>query len=93
MAIEEFAHSPKPLTSGDQIAPGSIELGHLSPGLFSEFRQLSLHSHTGVKSRKIKLSDLEGAFRKEGFILYSNDGTKRYRITIDSSGTLISTEI
>lgn len=89
--MAEFSRSPKPLVTGDQLAPGSVDLSHLSPTLFAEIRQVALHSHTGTRSRKIKTSDLDGPHGKDGFIMYSNDGTKKYRITIDNTGTLIST--
>lgn len=89
----EFKSSPKTVTTSDQIGPGQIKLFHLSEELFSEIRKISLHSHTGSGSRKVNLRDLEGAFGKDGFILYSNDGSKRYRIQINNSGTLTATEL
>mgnify|MGYP000861741293 CR=1 FL=1 len=91
--MEEFSRSPKPLVTTEQLAPGSVRLSHFSPELFTEFRQIGLHSHTGTRSRKVRTVDLDGAYGKDGFIMYSNDGTKRYRITIDNTGTLISTLI
>lgn len=80
-AAETFIRPGKAQITGDQIAPGAIDLQHLSPGLFAEFRQIALHPHTGVKSVRIKLSDLEGAFNKTGFYMYGTNGT-RYNITI-----------
>ena len=77
------SHSKAPVTT-DQIGDGQIELRHLSPALFIELKEISLHSHTGVKSRKVNFRDLEGSFGKDGFYMYSSDATKRYKVTIDS---------
>lgn len=82
-----------PITS-EQIGPGQIEIQHLSPGLFAEFRQIQLHTHSGVKSRKVKWDDLDGFIGKNGFVMYSSDGTKKYRVTINSAtGAFVLTEI
>lgn len=85
MGYASFSSSPKALTTSEQIGSGQIELRHLSPSLFTEFRQIGLHNHTGTKSRKVNIRNLEGYFDKEGFIMYSSDATKRYQVTIDSS--------
>lgn len=85
MGYASFSNSPKALTTSDQIGSGQIELRHLSPSLFTEFRQIALHNHSGTKSRKIDISNLEGSFKKDGFIIWSSDGTKRYQVTVDSS--------
>ena len=66
---------------------------HLSPALFAEIQRVGLHSHSGTGSRRIKAQDLEGAFGKNGFLMYSSDGTKRYKIQIGNDGVLTSTEI
>ncbi len=85
--------NPKTLTSGEDIAPGAIDLQHLSPTLFSEIRQVNLHNHSGVKSRHIQLKDLSGAYGKDGFYMYSSDGTKRYKVTVNSAtGAFVLTE-
>ena len=78
--------------TGDSIAPGAIELRHLSAQLFSEMRQIALHTHSGVKSRRVKLQDLEGYFSKDGFYMYSSDTLAKYRVTI-SSGALVVTAV
>jgi len=93
MGYMSFANSPKPLTKGEDVGQGQIDLRHLSPSLFAEIQKIGLHNHSGVGSRKIKLADLEGGFGKNGFIMYSEDATKRYKITIDNSGVLQATEI
>jgi len=61
--------------------------------LFAEIQKVGLHNHTGTGSRRVRFDTLEGAYGKNGFIMYSNDGTKRYRIQINNSGTLTATEI
>lgn len=81
MSYSDSVRPGKDQITGDQIAPGSIELQHFSPGLFAEFRQIQLHPHTGVKSVRVKLQDLDGAFTSSGFYMYGTNGTK-YRVTI-----------
>jgi len=84
--------SAKTLTSGEDIAPGSIGLEHLSPTLFSEIRQVNLHNHSGVKSRKIAVKDLSGAYGKDGFYMYSSTGSKRFKCQISDAGAWVLTE-
>lgn len=84
MGYSSFKSSPKAVTTGDSIGNGEISLRHLDPGLFAEIRSIALHNHKGSKSRRIDLSDLQGAFGINGFFMYSSDGTKRYQVTIDS---------
>ncbi len=93
MGYTAFATSGKAVTKSEDIGNGQIELRHLAPSLFAEVQKVGLHNHSGVGSRKIKHEDLEGAYGKNGFILYSDDGTKRYRIQINNSGTLLATEL
>ena len=94
MGYSTFKSSPKALTTGDQIGDGQIELRHLAPSLFSELRQVSLHTHSGVKSRRVKYSDIDGYIGKDGFIMYSDTGAKKYRVRIDNAtGNLYTTEI
>lgn len=94
MGYKTFMEKGKAPITSDQIGPGQIELGHLSPSLFAEFRQISLHTHSGVRSRQIEFKDLTGAIGKNGFIMYSSDATKRYRVTINSAtGAFVLTEI
>lgn len=93
MGYSTFKESPKAMTTSDQIGKGQIRLEHLDPGLFSEIRNVSLHTHTGSKSRRINVKDLEGAFGIGGFYMYSSDGTKRYKVTINSAtGAFVLTE-
>lgn len=93
MGYATFASAGKELTRSEQIGPGQVELRHLSPALFSEIRQIALHNHTGVKSRKINLKNLTGAFGVNGFYIYSSDGTKRYKVTVNSgTGAFVLTE-
>ncbi len=92
MSYADFTRPGKALTTGDQIAPGSIELRHLSPALFAEFRQIQLHGHTGVKSVRIQLNDLDGSFGQEGFLMRSPDGSK-WRLQVDNNGTLTATKV
>lgn len=93
MGYSSFATSGKAVTKSEDIGNGQIELRHFSPALFAELQKVGLHNHSGVGSRKIKHEDLEGSYGKNGFILFSNDGTKRYRIQINNSGTLTATEL
>jgi hypothetical protein len=93
MGYSTFSTAPKNLTKAEDIGNGQIELRHLAPSLFAEIQKVGLHNHTGVGSRKVRQDMLEGAYGKNGFILYSDDGTKRYRITINNSGTLQATEV
>ncbi len=90
MPYADFVRPGKALTNGDQIAPGAIELRHLSPALFAEFRQIQLHPHTGVKSVKVKLQDLDGSFTQNGFLMRSPNGSK-WRIKVDNSGNITAT--
>lgn len=93
MGYSSFKESPKALITSDQIGPGQIELEHFAPSLFSEFRQISLHTHSGVKSRQIEMKDLTGAFGKNGFLLYANDGSKRFRVQLNNLGAWVITEV
>lgn len=88
-----FKGSPKAVITGDQIGAGQITLAHLDPGLFSAIQGITLHSHTGAKSRRVNLKDVEGAFGINGFYIYSSDGTKRYKVTVNSgTGLFVLTE-
>lgn len=88
----EFVRPGKNLTTGDQIAAGTIELRHLAPGLFAEFRQIALHSHTGVKSRRVLLQDLDGSFTKDGILVRSPNGAF-WRIKVDNAGAITATAV
>ena len=89
MGYAEFKGSPKSLITSDQIGRGQVKLEHLDPGLFSEIRGVALHSHTGSKSRRVKLKDLEGPFGISGFWMYDVNGN-RYHVTI-SGGAFVLT--
>ena len=89
MGYATFKGASKNVVTGDDIGPGQINLRHLDPGLFAEIRNIALHSHTGAKSRRINLKDLEGAFGVNGFYMYDSAGT-RYHITI-SGGAFVLT--
>lgn len=93
MGYQTFSQNPKALTKAEDIGNGQIELRHLAPSLFAEIQKVGLHNHSGVGSRKIRQDQLEGSYGKNGFILYSEDGSKRYKITIDNAGTLQATEV
>ena len=94
MGYATFKSAPKTLTTSDSIGSGQIKLEHLDPGLFSDIKSIGLHNHSGTKSRKVKFTDLEGAFGVNGFYMYSSDGTKRYKVTINSgTGAFVLTEI
>jgi hypothetical protein len=84
MGYSTHKGSAKEIITGDQIGNGEIKLNHLDPALFQEIRGVQLHNHSGAKSRRIRLEFTEGAFGVNGFYMYSSDGTKRYKITIDS---------
>lgn len=87
MAYEDFIRPGKNQTTGDQIAPGSIDLYHLSPGLFAEIRQIQLHTHSGVKSVRIKCDDLDGSFLPDGIPIRSPDGTV-WHIKVSNAGVV-----
>jgi hypothetical protein len=90
----EFKSSPKSLITSEQIGRGQVKLEHLDPALYSEIRNIALHSHTGTKSRKLELKDLTGFFGTAGFYAYSSDGTKKYHVTINSAtGAFVLTEV
>jgi hypothetical protein len=80
----------KSLITGDQIAPGAINLSHLSQALFAEFRQISLHNHSGVKTRQIDCADLTGSFNKTGIPVRSPNG-HIWHIVVDNSGVVTAT--
>jgi hypothetical protein len=93
MGYSSFKSSPKAVTTGDQIGPGQVTLSHLDPALYQEIRGVQLHNHSGAKSRRINLKDVEGVFGTGGFYQYSSDGTKRYKVTINSAtGAFVLTE-
>lgn len=87
MSYSEQVRPGKNMITGDDIASGSISLRHLDPGLFSEFRQIQLHTHTGVKSSRVRMTDLTGSFPKEGIYIRSTNGTM-WRITVSDAGAL-----
>lgn len=88
------ANTPKALTKAEDIGNGQIQLRHLDPSLFAQIQQVNLHNHSGIKSRRINLRDLEGSFGVRGFEIYSSDGTKRYQLTIDASlNAIVLTQI
>ncbi len=90
----EFKSSSKDLIKSSQIGPGQITLEHLAPSLFLEIRSVGTHSHTGSKSRKVDIRNLDGYFGVSGFHIYSSDGTKRYQVTVDSAtGLFVLTEV
>ncbi len=89
MGYADFKSSSKSLTTSDQIGRGQIKLEHLDPGLYAEIRGIALHSHTGSKSRRIKLKDCEGPFGIDGFYMYDVNGN-RYHVTI-SGGAFVLT--
>lgn len=94
MGYSEFKSSSKEKTTSDTIGKGQIQLQHLSPELFLEMRLIRQHNHSGAKSRKINIRDLTGDFGIDGFYMWSSDGTKRYKVTINSStGAFVLTEV
>lgn len=93
MGYATFKGASKGVITGDQIGAGQINLTHFDPGTYQEIRGVQLHNHSGAKSRRINLKDIEGAFGTGGFYCYSSDGTKRYKVTINSAtGAFVLTE-
>ena len=90
MGYTTFAYSGKSLVKSEDIGPGQIVLSHLSPALFTEFKKIGLHAHSGQGSVRIKLSDLTGAFGVNGFYMTSADGSK-WKITVSDAGALVVT--
>ena len=94
MGYATFKEAAKELIKAEGIGDGQIQLRHLSAPLFTEFRQLNLHSHSGVRSRRINIKYLTGSFPLTGFYMYSSDATKKYHVTIDSgTGEFVLTEV
>lgn len=93
MDYKKFAYRPKDAVEGSSIGEGEVDFGHLAPALFSEIRNIQLHQHTGTGSTRLKLQNMDGYFRRDGFVMYSTDGTKKFAITINNSGVLAATEI
>jgi hypothetical protein len=90
---KKFGFTPKETIQGSGIGEGEVDFQHLSPSLFSEVRNIQLHSHTGVGSSRVRIQDLTGYFPSSGFVMYSSDGTKKYIVTIDSAtGAFVLTE-
>lgn len=89
MGVADFKSSPKNVVTSADIGPGQIQLSHLDAGLFSEIKNIALHNHSGAKSRRINLKDLEGAFGINGFYMYDDAGA-RYHITIHSGAFVLT---
>lgn len=90
---KKFAFTPKDQIDGGSLGQGEVDFEHLAPALFSEIRNIQLHQHTGTGSTQLKLQNMIGYFPREGFVLYSDSGLKKYAITIDDSGIIAATEI
>ena len=88
--FDSFVRPGKEQLTGGSIAPGAIDLRHLSPSLFSEIRQIQLHTHSGVKSRKVICADLDGSFAQTGIPIRSPNGTV-WHIKVDNSGVVTAT--
>ena len=84
MGYATFKESGKEVVKAEDIGPGQIELRHLSPSLFAELRQVNQHNHSGVKSTRLDYKNFTGAVPKSGFYMFSSDGTKKYKVTINS---------
>lgn len=94
MGYSTFATAPKALVTSEQIGRGQIKIEHLDPALFTELKNVALHSHTGSRSRKISYQNLTGYIPPTGFLMFSSDGTKKYTVTIDSgTGAFVLTEV
>ena len=93
MDYKKFAFRPKDAIEGSSIGEGEVGFSHLDPALFAEIRQIQLHSHTGTGSTRLKLQNMDGYFPRTGFILYADDGSKKYQITITNAGLLQATEV
>ncbi len=92
MGYQTFAHTGKDLIKSEDIGPGQIELRHLSPALYSSFRMIDLHNHSGVGSVKMSLSNTEGFFPLDGFKMASSDG-KKWKVVMNTSGAFVITQI
>jgi len=93
MGYATFKESGKDLITSGDIGPGQVELHHLSPALFTELRQVNLHAHTGVGSKRVRTKDLTGPFSRGGFYIWSSDAQKRYQVTVNSgTGAFVLTE-
>lgn len=90
MGQATFKASPKNVITSTDIGPGQIQLSHLDPGLFGEIKNIGLHNHSGTKSRRINIRNLEGEFGTDGFYMYSVTGV-RYHVTIDAGGAFVLT--
>jgi hypothetical protein len=90
---KKLAFRPKDQIDGGSLAEGEVDFNHLAPALFSEIRNIQLHQHTGTGSSRLKLQNIDGYFPRAGFVMYSDDGTKRFAITINNAGVLAATPI
>jgi len=90
---KKFAYRPKDAIEGGSIGEGEVDFQHLTPALYSEIRNIQLHAHTGTGSTRLKLQNVDGYFPRAGFVMYSDDGTKKYAITITNAGIIEATEI
>ena len=92
MGYQTFAYSSKSMVKAEDIGPGQIQLRHLDPALFNQVQLIQLHNHSGVGSLKIDLANTQGFFTADGFRMTSSDG-KKWAITVNTSGTLVVTQI
>jgi len=90
---KKFGFTPKDQIDGGSLGAGEVDFSHLAPALFSEIRNIQLHQHSGTGSSQLKLQNLSGYFKRDGFVMYSDDGTKKFAITINNAGVLAATEI
>jgi hypothetical protein len=88
LGYSTFKSSGKQPITADQVGAGQIGLSALDPGLFSAIQSISLHNHSGAKSRRVNLKDLEGSFGINGFYMYGIDNV-RYHLTIDAGAWVI----
>jgi hypothetical protein len=90
---KKFAFKPKDQIDGGSLGEGEVDFEHLSAPLFSEIRNIQLHTHTGTGSARLQLQNIDGYFSRDGFVIYSTSGLKKYQITINDSGVLGATEV
>jgi hypothetical protein len=93
MDYKKFAYTPKDQIDGGSLGQGEVDFNHLAPALFAEIRNIQLHQHTGTGSTRLKLQNMDGYFPRAGFVIFSDDGTKKFAITITNAGILEATEI
>lgn len=91
MSYLERELTPKEQTTKDVIAPGSIELRHLSPALFLELQLIKLHNHLGTNSAKLSRAATPNVIAGQAPLERMEHGTASWSGGAASSGSVTLT--